>query len=126
MVYLPVVNTQKHEVHTLLIIKFFFMGNSFSCLIILQAKIRATMENAFWDGIIESMKQDDPDFDRVIQLLREVRVELCEMAPQSWKQEVTDAFDIEVLSQVIPLLQPVIDLLSKQSLRNINPSFLPS
>lgn len=102
------------------------MGNSFSCHIILQAKIRATMENAFWDGIIESMKQDDPDYDRVIQLLREVRDELCEMAPQSWKQEVTDAFDIEVLSQVIPLLQPVIDLLSKPSLININPSFLPS
>lgn len=89
------------------------MGNSFSCLIILQAKIRATMENAFWDGIIESMKQDDPDYDRVIQLMREVREELCEMAPHSWKQEVTDAFDIEVLSQVIPLLQPVIDITVK-------------
>ena len=114
MVYLPVVNMQKHEVHTLLIIIIIIiLGNSYSCLIILQTKIRATMENAFWDGIIESMKQDDPEYDRVIQLMREVREELCEMAPQSWKQEVTDAFDIEVLSQVIPLLQPVIDITVK-------------
>jgi hypothetical protein len=71
------------------------------------------MEKAFWDGIIESMKQDDPDYDRVIQLMTEVRDELCEIAPQSLKQEVTDAVDIEVLSQVIPLLQPVIDITVK-------------
>ncbi|KAI3966806.1 hypothetical protein MKW92_053656 [Papaver armeniacum] len=27
------------------------------------SKVRETMENAFWDGIAESMKQDDPDYD---------------------------------------------------------------
>lgn len=78
----------------------------------MQAKIRATMEKAFWDGIMESMKQDDPDYDRVVQLLREVRDEICEIAPQSWKQEITDAIDIDVLSQVVSLLlllQPVIN-----------------
>lgn len=70
------------------------------------------MEKAFWDGIMESMKQDDPDYDRVVQLLREVRDEICEIAPQSWKQEITDAIDIDVLSQVVSLLlllQPVIN-----------------
>jgi hypothetical protein len=34
------------------------------------------MEKAFWDGIIESMKQDDPDYDRVVQLMTEVRDEI--------------------------------------------------
>jgi len=67
-------------------------------------KIIATMEKAFWDGIMESMKQDDPDYDRVVQLMTEVRDEICEIAPQSWKQEITDAIDIDVLSQVVSLL----------------------
>ncbi|XP_059451407.1 uncharacterized protein LOC132182231 isoform X1 [Corylus avellana] len=67
----------------------------------IKVKIRATMEKAFWDGIMESMKQDDPDYERVVQLMREVRDEICEIAPQSWKQEITDGIDIDVLSQVL-------------------------
>lgn len=66
--------------------------------------IKAAMEKAFWDGVMESMKQDDPDYDRVVQLMREVRDEICEMAPQSWKQEIIDAIDIDIFSQVLPSL----------------------
>lgn len=59
-----------------------------------------TMEKAFWDSIIESVKQDQPNYDRIVELLREVRDELCEMAPQSWKEGIFAAIDLEILSQV--------------------------
>ncbi|KAK4855765.1 hypothetical protein QYF36_010650 [Acer negundo] len=67
----------------------------------IKAKIRKTMEKAFWDGIMESMKQEKPNYDRVIHLVREVRDEICEMAPQSWKEEITEAIDLEILAQVL-------------------------
>ena len=59
------------------------------------------MEQAFWDGIIESMKQDEPNYGRVVELMREVRDEICEMAPQSWKEEIIEAIDLDILSQVV-------------------------
>ena len=59
------------------------------------------MEKAFWDVIMESMRQDEPNYDRVIELVREVRDEICEMAPWSWSEEITDAIDLEILSQVL-------------------------
>jgi hypothetical protein len=65
-----------------------------------QEKVRETMEKAFWDGIMESMKQEEPDFSWVLKLMKEVRDELCEMSPQSWKQEIVDAIDIDILSKV--------------------------
>lgn len=58
------------------------------------------MEKAFWDSIMESMKQEEPNYDRVIQLVKEVRDEICEMAPQSWKEEITEAIDLKILAQV--------------------------
>ncbi|KAL6297528.1 hypothetical protein ACE6H2_005670 [Prunus campanulata] len=67
----------------------------------IQSKIRQTMEKAFWDGIIESVKQEEPNYDRIIQLMREVRDEICEMAPQSWKQEIIEAIDVDILSEVL-------------------------
>ncbi|XP_012480300.1 uncharacterized protein LOC105795287 isoform X1 [Gossypium raimondii] len=67
----------------------------------INAKMREIMEKAFWDGIMESMRQDEPDFDRVIELVREVRDEICELAPQSWREEITDAIDLEILAQVL-------------------------
>ncbi|XP_038681697.1 uncharacterized protein LOC119982411 isoform X2 [Tripterygium wilfordii] len=67
----------------------------------IKSKIRETMEKAFWDGIIESMKQDKTNYDRVVELMREVRDEICEMAPQSWKQNIVEAIDLEVLSQIL-------------------------
>ncbi|XVF01150.1 hypothetical protein REPUB_Repub04eG0063600 [Reevesia pubescens] len=66
-----------------------------------QTKIRGIMEMAFWDGIMESIRQDEPNYDRVIELVREVRDEISEMAPQSWREEITDAIDLEILSQVL-------------------------
>ncbi|KAH9751389.1 T-complex protein 11 [Citrus sinensis] len=68
---------------------------------IIKAKIRETMEKAFWDGIAESVKQGEHNYDRIIQLVREVRDEICGMAPQSWKEEITEAIDPEILSQVV-------------------------
>ncbi|KAG6711367.1 hypothetical protein I3842_05G049500 [Carya illinoinensis] len=67
----------------------------------IKVNIKAAMEKAFWDGVMESMKQDDPDYDRVVQLMREVRDEICEMAPQNWKQEIIDAIDLDIFSQVL-------------------------
>ncbi|CAA0841123.1 T-complex protein 11 [Striga hermonthica] len=66
-----------------------------------MAKIKETMEKAFWDGIVESMKQDEPDYSRVVELMREVRDGICAMAPHSWRQEITEAIDLEILSQVL-------------------------
>ncbi|KAK8558569.1 hypothetical protein V6N13_098221 [Hibiscus sabdariffa] len=67
----------------------------------IKAKIRETMEKAFWDGIMETMRQDKPNYDRVIDLVKEVRDEICEMAPQTWREEIIDAIDLEILSQVL-------------------------
>lgn len=66
-----------------------------------QAKIRETMENAFWDSVMESMKSEDPNFDRVIPLLAEMRDELRQMAPESWRQMIMDSIDLDILSQVV-------------------------
>lgn len=74
----------------------------------MQGKIKQTMENAFWDGIMESIKGDHPNYDRIVQLMGEVRDEICEMAPKIWKDEIYTAIDLEILSQVaILFLQPV-------------------
>ncbi|KAI3815421.1 hypothetical protein L1987_15088 [Smallanthus sonchifolius] len=62
-------------------------------------KVRQTMEKAFWDGISGSIQEDN--YDRVIELMKEVRNELCEMAPQSWKQQIIEAIDVVILSQLL-------------------------
>lgn len=62
------------------------------------------MENAFWDSVIETMKQDEPDFSWVLRLVKEVRDELCEMSPRGWRQEIIESIDIDILSQVIYLI----------------------
>ncbi|KZV49806.1 hypothetical protein F511_23531 [Dorcoceras hygrometricum] len=67
----------------------------------IMAKLRQTMENAFWDGIIESVKHSDPNYTRVVGLLREVRDDICTMAPFSWRQDIFEAIDLEVLTQVL-------------------------
>lgn len=59
------------------------------------------MEKAFWDSILESLKRDDPDYDRVVQLVREMRDELCQMAPDSWRQMIVESIDLDILSQVL-------------------------
>ncbi|KAL7199996.1 hypothetical protein ACSBR2_022160 [Camellia fascicularis] len=67
----------------------------------MKSKVKETMEKAFWDGITDTMKQDEPRYDRVVELMREVRDEICDMAPQSWKGEIFEAIDLDVLSQVL-------------------------
>ncbi|KAJ4962809.1 hypothetical protein NE237_022748 [Protea cynaroides] len=66
-----------------------------------KAKIQETMEKAFWDGVAESMKQDDPSYVRVVELIKEVRDELCKMVPQSWKQEILEAIDLDILAETL-------------------------
>ncbi|XAR56338.1 hypothetical protein NMG60_11036783 [Bertholletia excelsa] len=67
----------------------------------MKAKIKEIMEKAFWDGIIDSIKQDNPKYDRVIELMREVRDEICSVAPKSWKEGIFEAIDLDILSQVL-------------------------
>ncbi|KAK9059598.1 hypothetical protein SSX86_020302 [Deinandra increscens subsp. villosa] len=64
-----------------------------------MVKVRETMEKAFWDGITDSIQEDN--YDRVVELMKEVRNELCEMAPQSWKQEIIEVIDVVILSQLL-------------------------
>lgn len=67
----------------------------------IKFKVRETMEKAFWDGIMDSMKQDEPDFNWVLKLMKEVQDKLCEMSPSSWREEIVETIDIDVLSQVL-------------------------
>ncbi|KAM6554283.1 hypothetical protein CsatB_015045 [Cannabis sativa] len=67
----------------------------------MKAKVREAMENAFWDSIMESMKSGDPNYDRVVELMREMRDELCQMAPESWRQRIVEAIDLDIFSQVL-------------------------
>ncbi|XP_023730256.1 uncharacterized protein LOC111877988 [Lactuca sativa] len=64
-----------------------------------MVKVRQTMEKAFWDGITDSIHQDN--YDRIVELMKEVSDELCEMAPQSWKQEIIETIDVVILSQLL-------------------------
>ncbi|XP_022939714.1 uncharacterized protein LOC111445518 [Cucurbita moschata] len=67
----------------------------------LKAKLKKTMEKAFWDGIMESMEEDESDFSWVIKVLKEVRDELCETSPPSWRSEIAEKIDIEIVSQIL-------------------------
>ncbi|WOL00886.1 hypothetical protein Cni_G09599 [Canna indica] len=66
----------------------------------IKIKVKETMENAFWDAIMDSMKEE-PDYSRVVDLVNEVRDELYELAPQCLKQEILDVIDLDILSQVL-------------------------
>ncbi|GMH00350.1 hypothetical protein Nepgr_002189 [Nepenthes gracilis] len=66
-----------------------------------KAKVKETMEKAFWDGIMESVNREQPDFSWVLKLMTEIRDELCEMSPDSWRQEIFDIIDEDILSQVL-------------------------
>ncbi|CAL0325057.1 unnamed protein product [Lupinus luteus] len=66
-----------------------------------EQKIKQTMEKAFWDVILESVKQNQPNYDLIVQLMGEVRDEICDMAPQSWKEDIFAAIDLKILSQVL-------------------------
>ncbi|KAG8082082.1 hypothetical protein GUJ93_ZPchr0014g47261 [Zizania palustris] len=66
-----------------------------------QHKVRETMEKAFWDVVINSMKEDKPDFSQLINLVREVRDSLHELASKELKEEILENIDLEILSQVL-------------------------
>ncbi|KHN11240.1 T-complex protein 11-like protein 1 [Glycine soja] len=78
-----------------------------------EGKIKQTMEKAFWDGIMESVEVDHPNYDRIVQLMGEVRDEICEMAPKSWKEDIFAAIDLEILLQVLKSGNLDIDYLAK-------------
>ncbi|GFY89353.1 T-complex protein 11 [Actinidia rufa] len=67
----------------------------------IKAKIKEAMEKAFWDGITDAMKQDEPKYDRIVELMGEVRDGICEIAPLSWKEEIFEAIDLDILIQVL-------------------------
>ncbi|CAN4098006.1 unnamed protein product [Withania somnifera] len=66
-----------------------------------KASAKEKIEKAFWDGVMQSLNQATPDFSWVIKLMKEVQNELCEMSPPSWRQEIVETVDIDILSQVL-------------------------
>ncbi|KAJ9552328.1 hypothetical protein OSB04_016373 [Centaurea solstitialis] len=62
-------------------------------------KVRETMEKAFWDGISDSIQQEK--YDQIVALMKEVRDELYEMSPKSWKPKITEVIDLDILSQLL-------------------------
>uniref|UniRef100_A0A0C9RPB9 TSA: Wollemia nobilis Ref_Wollemi_Transcript_5787_2169 transcribed RNA sequence n=1 Tax=Wollemia nobilis TaxID=56998 RepID=A0A0C9RPB9_9CONI len=67
----------------------------------IQAQIKTTMEKAFWDGVVEGLARNPPDYTRVVGLVKEVRDELDALVPQSWKQELHESIDVELFSQIL-------------------------
>ncbi|CAA2975206.1 Hypothetical predicted protein [Olea europaea subsp. europaea] len=67
----------------------------------IMAKVRETMKKAYWDGIVESVKKDKSNYSRVVELMREVSDEICAMAPLSWRQEIIEAIDLDILTEVL-------------------------
>ncbi|XP_031501387.1 uncharacterized protein LOC116265014 isoform X2 [Nymphaea colorata] len=79
----------------------------------LKAQIKSTMERAFWDGVVEELEKDPPDYSRVVQLVKELRDELDALVPQSWKQELHESIDIDLFAQILESGIQDIDYLSK-------------
>ncbi|KAF4376886.1 hypothetical protein G4B88_018426 [Cannabis sativa] len=67
----------------------------------LKANVRETIEKAFWDGVMESMKGNESDFSWILKLVTEVRDELCHMSPKSWKHEINESIDVDILEQML-------------------------
>ncbi|KAM0916682.1 hypothetical protein ACQ4PT_010026 [Festuca glaucescens] len=66
-----------------------------------QARVRETMEKAFWDVVTDSMKGDKPDYSQLINLVKEVRDSLHDLAPKGWKEEILGNIDVEILTLVL-------------------------
>lgn len=58
------------------------------------------MEKAFWDVVADSMRGDTPDYSYLVNLVKEVREALQELAPAGWEQEINDNINLEILTQV--------------------------
>ncbi|KAL8540703.1 hypothetical protein ACS0TY_002076 [Phlomoides rotata] len=78
-----------------------------------MGKIKETIEKAFWDGIIESVRKEESNYTRVVELMREVRDEICAMAPPTWRLEILEAIDLEILTQVLSSGKLDVDFLGK-------------
>ncbi|KAJ7968051.1 T-complex 11 [Quillaja saponaria] len=105
-----VVNEFLHEQHHAFSDEFGVSDHNQSSI---KVKIKETMEKAFWDGIMESVNQESANFDRVVQLMREVRDEISEMAPRNWKEDIFGAIDLEIFSQVLKSGNLDVDYLGK-------------
>ncbi|KAG2318754.1 hypothetical protein Bca4012_056215 [Brassica carinata] len=79
----------------------------------LKRTVKETMEKSFWDSVMESMKLEEPDYSCISNLMREVRDELCQMVPDSWKVEITETIDLDLLSQLLNSGTLDIDYLGK-------------
>uniref|UniRef100_A0A0E0CLZ1 T-complex protein 11 n=1 Tax=Oryza meridionalis TaxID=40149 RepID=A0A0E0CLZ1_9ORYZ len=66
-----------------------------------KEKVRETMEKAFWDVVVDSLRGDMPDYSYLVQLVKEVRDALYEMVPKGWKEEIINNIDLEILLQVL-------------------------
>lgn len=58
------------------------------------------MEKAFWEDVQNNLSQDGRSYGRIVELVKEVRDELCAIAPHSWREEIVEAIDLDVFSQV--------------------------
>lgn len=105
-----IVNALLHEQRPILLNGFSTKSDDENSI---KGKIRQAMEKAFWDGIMESIEGNDPQYERVVQLVMEMRDEICDIAPQSWKEEITEAIDLDILSQVLKSGNLDIDYLAK-------------
>ncbi|CAN7078421.1 unnamed protein product [Brassica oleracea var. botrytis] len=79
----------------------------------LKRTVKETMEKDFWDSVMESMKLEEPDYSCISNLMREVREELCQMVHDSWKVEITESIDLDLLSQLLNSGTLDIDYLGK-------------
>ncbi|KAJ1279518.1 hypothetical protein BS78_04G162300 [Paspalum vaginatum] len=67
----------------------------------LKAKVKETMEKAFWDVVADSMKGDMPDYSYLVSLVKEVREALKELAPTEWKEEINENINLEILARLL-------------------------
>ncbi|KAG2265190.1 hypothetical protein Bca52824_072269 [Brassica carinata] len=79
----------------------------------LKRTVKETLEKDFWDSVMESMKLEEPDYSCISNLMREVREELCQMVHDSWKVEITESIDLDLLSQLLNSGTLDIDYLGK-------------
>ncbi|XP_022867788.1 uncharacterized protein LOC111387460 [Olea europaea var. sylvestris] len=79
----------------------------------IMAKVRETLKKAYWDGVMDSVKKDKSNYSRVVELTREVSDEISAMAPKSWRQEIIEAIDLNILTEVLNSGKADIDYLGK-------------
>ena len=82
-----------------------FLHSNSLILFFLQAQIKKTMEDAFWDGVLEGLEREPPDNKRIINLLEEMKSELENLVPETWKEELHECMDVDIFSQVMHFLR---------------------